>query len=121
MLETEETKNARITSTMLGKEDHGLITYYLYLDYGGSGQGAGGYCMETYDKEKDCRVGTPLLTEHLIKIFKTLEVSKWEDLPGQNIRVRSTHSKVHSIGHFLKDKWFDLDYQGETNASTKDS
>ena len=39
----EEIKNAIITGTYLGIEDHGILTFWLYLDYGGSGQGFGGY------------------------------------------------------------------------------
>ena len=33
--------NAKITSTHLGQEDHGIFTAWLQLDYGGSGQGFG--------------------------------------------------------------------------------
>ena len=32
-----EIKNAKIESTMLGTEDHGIMTCYLYLDYGDKG------------------------------------------------------------------------------------
>lgn len=38
-----ETKNARIESTMLGREDHGILTFMLHLSYGGSGHG--GSCV----------------------------------------------------------------------------
>ena len=27
-------KNARITSTMLGREDHGIMTFIIYIDAG---------------------------------------------------------------------------------------
>ncbi|HMG44611.1 MAG TPA: hypothetical protein VK611_24975 [Acidimicrobiales bacterium] len=39
---TEE-RIARIESTQLGPEDHGIFTAMVHLDYGGSAQGAGGY------------------------------------------------------------------------------
>ena len=42
----EEIKNAIITGTYLGIEDHGILTFWLYLDYGGSGQGFGGYQLD---------------------------------------------------------------------------
>ena len=37
-----EIRNAIIKSTMLGTKDHGIMTCYLYLDYGGEGQAFGG-------------------------------------------------------------------------------
>lgn len=107
-----EAKNAKITGTMLGIEDHGILTYMINMDYGGSGQGAGGYCMDTYDESQKKRVGTPLLASHLLQIFKTLEVTKWEDLPGKFCRVKATHNGVQAIGHPFKDKWFELNDQG---------
>lgn len=38
--------NAKIKSTMLGYEDHGILTCYLILDQAGSGQGFGGYRLD---------------------------------------------------------------------------
>ena len=38
-----EIRNAVIQSTMLGYEDHGILTCFLHLDYSGAGQGFGGY------------------------------------------------------------------------------
>lgn len=90
-----ETKNAVIEKTMLGYEDHGIFTYMLTLDYGGSGQGFGGICM-----------GGNYTDAHIQKILKTLKLEKWEDLRGTKIRAKSSYGKVHSIGHFLEDRWF---------------
>ncbi|WP_423258771.1 hypothetical protein, partial [Escherichia coli] len=42
-----EVKNAVITGTMLGVEDHGILSCMIYLDYGGAGQGFGGYAFDT--------------------------------------------------------------------------
>ena len=89
-------KNAKIVSTMLGFEDHGIMTCYLYLDYDGSGQGFGGYAL-----------GGEFGIEFIKKILKTLEVDKWEDLAGTHCRAEAGHDKVHRIGHILKDQWFD--------------
>jgi hypothetical protein len=103
---------------MLGIEDHGILTYMIDLDYGGSGQGAGGYAMDTpvhEDGKFKGRVGTSLLAEHLLRIFKVVGVNKWEDLPGKYIRVKATNSGVQSIGHALKDTWFDLNFQGDAS------
>lgn len=86
-----EEKNAIIRDTMLGFEDHGIFTCFIYLDYEGSGQGFGGYSIGD---------------EFIKEVLKTLEIDNWEDLKGERIRVRAEESKVHSIGHYLKDKWF---------------
>ena len=87
-----EIKNAKIESTFLGYEDHGIFTCFIHLDYGGTSQQFGGYSIGV---------------KFLIAVLKTLEVESWENLKGQHIRVEATHDKVHKIGHLLKDKWFD--------------
>ena len=38
--------NARITSTMLGIEDHGILTCMLHLQQEGCGQAFGGYRLD---------------------------------------------------------------------------
>lgn len=40
-----EMELATIGFTRLGREDHGIFTFILDLDYGGSGQGAGNYAL----------------------------------------------------------------------------
>jgi len=102
-----EIKNAKIKSTMLGYEDHGIFTCSLWLDYGGSSQCFGGYGFDFYDKELKMRTGTAYGLNFIIGILKTLEIRKWEDLIGQNIRVEAEDNSVIRIGHFLKNIWFD--------------
>lgn len=109
-----EIKNAIIKSTMLGREDHGLMTFMLYLDYGGGGQGAGGYRLDSYDKEKKCSIGTAMGLEFIMKILEAVGVEKWEDLKGKHIRVKTSHNKVHEIGHFLKDNWLNFEQFGKS-------
>ncbi len=106
-----ETKNAKITDTMLGIEDHGILSCMLYLSYGDhGGQGFGGYALDTPYKDKNGnhlgRKGTDFGMEFINQILKTLNVEKWERLPGTACRVKAEFNKVHSIGHFLDDKWF---------------
>lgn len=38
-------KNAVIKSAVIDSDDMGLLTVWLHLDYGGSGQGFGGYAL----------------------------------------------------------------------------
>ena len=86
-----ETRNAIIENTMLGFEDHGIFTCFIELDYGGISQSFGGYSI------KD---------DFIEQVLKTLRLDKWEDLKGQKIRAKTTNTKVHAIGHFLEDRWF---------------
>jgi len=107
-----EIKNAIITSTMLGIEDHGVFSFSLGLDYGGGGQGAGGYCLDEPIKHKgkfQKRQGTAIGTELIAEILRVVGVMKWEDLKGKHIRVKASHFKVYAIGHILKDDWLDFE------------
>jgi len=103
-----EIKNAIIKDTFLGVEDHGFFTFILHLDYGGSGQAAGLFLLDsTHEKYKLTTTGlfvTPLLRE----IFNISGVDCWEDLKGKHIRVKSDNEKVVSIGHVLNDKWINF-------------
>jgi hypothetical protein len=111
MMPQIEERNAKITSTMLGIEDHGIMTFMLHLDYGGSGQGAGGYVLDTPIKKNgkfSHRQGVAAGMDIILKILELLNVGKWEDLPGHYCRVRSSHSSVDAIGHPLKDRWLNF-------------
>ena len=107
----EEIKNAVIESTMLGYEDHGIFTCFLTLNYGVSGQGFGGYGLDKPLEDDDgnfiCRTGSAYGMNFIINILKIVGVEKWEELVGKNIRVKATHNKIISIGHFLDDTRFD--------------
>lgn len=110
-----EIKNAVIESTMLGWEDHGILTCYINLDYGGSGQAFGGYALDqpVFGKEESRtsrqfkgRYGTAYGMQFVAEVMKALGVDSWEKLKGLHCRVEAEHIKVHRIGHFLKDQWF---------------
>jgi hypothetical protein len=90
--------NAVITKTMLGFEDHGIMTFWLHLSWSGSGQGCGGYCID----------GTKKGIGVIMEILKVVGVDKWEDLKGNHIRARQSLEKVHAIGNILEDKWLDF-------------
>jgi hypothetical protein len=100
--------NARITGTKLGYEDHGILTFWLSLDYGGSGQGFGGYALDSYDKEKDCRKHSKYAGVCIEKILKVVGVDNWEDMKGKYVRAdidgeASLGDLIKGIIHILDD------------------
>lgn len=81
---------AKITSTMLGYEGHGILTVNLQVDYGGSTQGIGGYALDRYrkgDAFAGSRVGTAYGMEFIIRTMRACGVEKWEDVKGRTIFV----------------------------------
>jgi hypothetical protein len=108
-----EIVNARITSTRLGYEDHGILTGMLMLDYGWGGQGFGGYALDRRPPQdaEGRRSGSrrPSLACGLwiARVLKVVGVENWEDLPGKYVRVDHEHGKIHRIGNVLHDNWFD--------------
>jgi hypothetical protein len=110
-----EVKNAVIESAVITNDDHGILSAWLHLDYGGSGQGFGGYTLylpKSFTHHK-------LLSHAGHFIWRCMEVagvSKWDQLKGKTIRVKASHSGVEAIGHIVKDDWFEpsKDFAGET-------
>jgi hypothetical protein len=101
-------KNAKIVSTVLGYEDHGILTMYVTLDYGHSGQSFGGYTFDAYDPKLERRIvagsyGMRFVTD----LMRAVGVDRYEALPGTVVRVEASHDSVYRIGHFLRDTWFD--------------
>ena len=95
---TMEIKNAVIDHTFLGIEDHGILTYFLHLKGEGWGQGFGGHCCDNSN----------FLAESMKKVLGTLKVDSWEKLPRTHVRMQGEHAKVHSIGHIIEDRWYNI-------------
>jgi hypothetical protein len=88
---------AKIRSTHLGYEDHGIFTAYLDLDYGGSGQSAGGYALDEYVDDLKGRYGTSGGMDFIIGVLKACGVSTWEKVAGRTLialREEDYHGKV---------------------------
>ena len=105
-----EIKNAKISSTMLGREDHGIMTFMIYIDACGFSCGIGGYCLDEFSSATQTRVFRAESMEAISKILEVVGVDKWEDLPGKYIRIEynGLGSTVTKIGNIIEEKWFDL-------------
>ena len=105
-----EIKNAKISSTMLGREDHGIMTFMIYIDACDFTYGIGRYCLDEFNSATQTRVFRAESMEVISKILEVVGVDKWEDLPGKYIRIEYNGfgSTVTKIGNIIEEKWFDL-------------
>ena len=105
-----EIRNAQITSTMLGREDHGIMTFMIFVKFNGCGCGIGGYALDVYDGDTQTRVFHVKSMEAISKILDVVGVDKWEDLPGKYIRIKYNGwgSTIDEIGNLMEEKWFNL-------------
>jgi hypothetical protein len=103
-------KNALIKSASLEIEDHNILTAWLHLDYGHSGQGFGGYSLGLGSdyKHRDDAKEHLFCQRYLRRCMEVAGVTKWSDLPGKTIRVKSDgeFGPILAIGHIVKDDWF---------------
>ncbi len=92
--------NAKIASTFLGIEGHGLLTFMVYLEWQNSAQGLGGYCLTAQSHDSLMAIK---------RILEVVGVSGWENLPGKLVRIKKeSHHGQPILGNILEDKWFDL-------------
>ena len=90
--------NAKIHSTQLGYEDHGILTAMLTLEGDGWGQGFGGWTLRPQDGNA--------MAEWVAQTLKVVGVDRWEKLTGQHIRVERERGLIIGIGHIMDNKWF---------------
>jgi hypothetical protein len=112
MMYEPTTENARIKSTQLRWYDAPVLTVWLHLEYAGGGQGFGGYALDAAPRGRASgakREPSTFAGLFIAEVLRTLEVEKWEDLPGTYVRVRHTSGRVEAIGHIVKDRWFSPD------------
>lgn len=106
-------QNAIITSTRITTEDHGLLSVWLTLDYGGSGQGFGGFHLGNADSpEKNMEKGKGNYAgAFIVGCMRAADVTEWSKMVGKTIRVRLTEEgiegRIVAIGHIIHDdRWF---------------
>lgn len=98
-------RNAVIESVRFDTE-RGLSAW-VTLNYGGSGQGFGGYLLYAPKGWKAHNHGGDFTGHFIYRVLEIAGVDDWSKLVGRTVRVKSDHSAVQAIGHIVKDEWFD--------------
>jgi hypothetical protein len=102
-----EIVNAKIVSTSLGFEDHGIMSFMITLDCGNFHQGFGGWALDEYIKNKDKRVGNAWGMEAVMRVLRALDVDSWEKLKGMYVRAKIEGGRIVSIGHIVNNTWWE--------------
>ncbi len=100
-----EIKNAVIKSAKLDISERGFLDCWIYLDYGSSCQGFGGYALYL-PKSWDHHSMQSLAGHFIFRAMEVAGVGKWEDMAGKTVRARCELDKIHAIGHIIKEDWF---------------
>lgn len=104
-------ENGKITGTMLGKEDRGIMTFWIFIEFASGVCGYGGYALDSYDTQTKKRIGSAAGMQAIAEILDCVGVAKREDLTGAFIRCehQGWGGKMIRIGNLIKDKWFSLE------------
>lgn len=101
-----EIKNAVIESVTITKAERNVLDAWLYLEYGGSGQGFGGFALYLPKDFKHHTNKGDFAGHFIFRCMEIAGVEKWEDMKGKTIRVKAGHSNIEAIGHIVKNDWF---------------
>jgi hypothetical protein len=90
---------AKVESTMLGPEDHGIWTAQLHLTgmTGGWGQSAGGFSLDE-PQDGARRRGTAFGMDQIIAIVETLGCGDWEHAAGTRCLVLREKAYSQIVG-----------------------
>jgi hypothetical protein len=100
-----ETINAVIESAEITSDEHGCLSAWLFLEFAAGSQGFGGYVLYLPKSFKHHEFKSA--AGHFI--FRCMEiagVTEWSKLAGKTLRIRREAGLIQSIGHIVKDDWF---------------
>ncbi len=101
-----EEKNAIVESVSIDDGERGLLTAWLNLNYGGSGQGFGGFTLYLPKDYHHFTNKGDFAGHFIFRCMEIAGVNKWQDIKGKTVRVRSNGQLIEEIGHIIKDDWF---------------
>ena len=105
-MKEREIKNAEISSASVCLERGTFISLRLCFDYGGSGQCSS---LNFGVADKDKIVEPNYMAHYIGRILKLVGVESVSELKGKPVRVDASFVCIFRIGHFTKDKWYDLE------------
>jgi hypothetical protein len=81
-------KLAKISKASLEIKERGILNFWIYVDYEeGCSQEVGGIVLDTYDKTKECRVGTAYGCEVIRQLLLALDVNDFSEMKGKHVWV----------------------------------
>lgn len=79
---------AKITKGMLEIQERGMLNFWIMVNYEDGGcQGIGGICLDTYNKAKDCRVGTAYGCEVIRQLLLCMQVNDFSEMANKMVWV----------------------------------
>ena len=105
-------KNAVIESTMLGREDHGIMTFIITINFDSCMScGVGGYSLDQYDPDTKTRVFKAKSMDSYFEDPRRGRCGLLEKLPRKYIRFEDDGwgSRITKIGNIIEDKWLDFE------------
>src|SRR5579859_5221970 len=104
MVMNEQICNAIIKKAEITSDDHGCLSAWLSLDYGGMCQSFGGYSLYLPKSFKHHKLES--VAGHFIwRCLEIAEVTEWSKLAGKTIKVQKSAGLVKAIGHIVKEDW----------------
>jgi hypothetical protein len=98
-------KNAVIDDVCLSITEHGFLSVWVYLDYGGCLQGFGGYALQLPKTSKHYQM-EGVAGHFVYRVLEVAGVTDWKDLKGKTVRADAGPGGVEGIGNIIKDDWF---------------
>jgi len=103
----DQIRNATVERISLDDGDRGLLTAYLYLDYGDAGhQGFGGYSLYLPKDYKYAPITGNFAGHFIYRCMQICEVNSWDKIKGKTLRAVIENGLIVGIGHITKDDWF---------------
>ena len=98
-------QNAIIEAATISYGDRGFLDVWITMDYGGSGQGFGGYTLYLPKSFSHHTIESPA-GHHIFRCMEIAGVTNWDKMKGKSVRVLTENGLIKAIGHIVKDDWF---------------